>query len=451
MKYPDADRVRSPGAPDCAGADVPRMEDDAASGPDLNSSSGAGIREGTMGNPRMGQAHAASPKRRLILCFDGTWNTPESQTNVSRLYSALADAHSGCPDQLKFYDQGVGTEFGQFLRGGIRGDGLVDNILQGYAWLVGQYESGDEIFLFGFSRGAFTARSLAGLINRCDVVRRSALPADCVGEAKVSGCALVKDAWAKYRIKAPPGQPGRALPAVAAFRAENSWDVRIKLVAVWDTVGALGIPTTVPIPAGLRGDYSFHDTGLGQIVETALHAVAIDEHREDYGAVLWTDRLEGQRVEQRWFPGAHTNVGGGYEDDLLPDPPLHWIASEAAKLGVEFLGPKGAVPGATSCAAELPPNFGLTGTEYLSPVRDSYQEFLAGAYSAYMRARGVVRYFLRKAYKIDGRHYRPMLVAGVAEAVDETANQKWQADQEYRPPNLASAGRTTSAGPRRER
>lgn len=396
-----------------------------------------------MGNPRVGRAHAASPKRRLILCFDGTWNTPESQTNVSRLYSALADVHTNCPGQLKFYDQGVGTEFGQFLRGGIRGDGLVDNILQGYAWLISHYEPGDEIYLFGFSRGAFTARSLGGLINRCGVIKRSVLPEGCVGDAQIFKCALVKDAWKKYRIKAPPGEPGRTLPSVAEFRAGNSWDVGIKLIAVWDTVGALGIPTTVPIPSALRADYSFHDTDLGQVVENALHAVAIDEHREDYSAVLWTAKHKGQRVEQRWFPGAHANVGGGYEDDLLPDPPLHWIASEAAKFGVEFLGPMGELPGATSCAAELPPNFGLTGTEYLSPVRDSYGEFLAGAYSAYMHARGLVRFVLRKANRIEGRFFRPMLVAGVDEAVDATANQKWQADQEYRPPNLASAGRTT--------
>src|SRR5947207_1612858 len=134
---------------------------------------------------------ANAGRRRLILCFDGTWNTPENYTNVSRLYAAVADLHSGCAEQLKFYDTGVGTQFGSIIRGGAVGVGLSKNILQGYAWLVRQYEcgpsakvavpdgeqfdNGDEIFLFGFRRGTFTARSLAGLINRCGILKREAV------------------------------------------------------------------------------------------------------------------------------------------------------------------------------------------------------------------------------------------------------------------------------------
>ncbi len=124
------------------------------------------------------------------LCFDGTWNTPEDQTNVSRMYAAIADVHANCADQRKFYDPGVGTVVGTKLTGGALGWGLDDNILLGYAWLINEFptpqggpatfveadgqrfHAGPDIFILGFSRGAYTARSLAGLINRCGLPRR---------------------------------------------------------------------------------------------------------------------------------------------------------------------------------------------------------------------------------------------------------------------------------------
>lgn len=400
-------------------------------------------------------------RRRLVLCFDGTWNTPESHTNVSRLYAALADdGHTSSPTQLKFYDAGVGTSFESRLRGGAFGVGLVENILEGYAWLVNHYrptpegepkraggiEDGDEIYLFGFSRGAFTARSLAGLVNRCGIVRRELLPAGTGGEAGVRDSALVGEAWSRYRLKSPDGRPGRDLPEVAGFRREKSWDVGIKLIAVWDTVGALGVPQTVPVPAALRRDYGFHDTALGVNVEHALQAAAIDEHRPSYDVNLWSACHAGQRVEQRWFPGAHANVGGGYEEDLLPDLSLRWIAEQARGLGVTFMGPRGLPPGQGQAGHALPPDFTLTGIESLSPVRDSYSEFALGVPKVYLGARALLRYALGGQRTVSGRHYRPMLVGGVGESIDPSAHQKWQADARYRPPNLAAAGRSLGPG-----
>src|ERR1700704_5144717 len=119
----------------------------------------------------------ANAVKRLILCFDGTWNTPEDHTNVSRIYAAIADKHSGCASQLKFYDAGVGTTPTSQLAGGVLGVGLDENILEGYCWLINEcfateagpagispesyvYAAGPDILLFGFSRGAYTARSL---------------------------------------------------------------------------------------------------------------------------------------------------------------------------------------------------------------------------------------------------------------------------------------------------
>jgi hypothetical protein len=200
---------------------------------------------------------------------------------------------------------------------------------------------------------------------------------------------------------------------------------------VWDTVGALGIPRfRAPIPLPVGTDCRFHDTRLGRVIETAYHAVAIDEQRRDCDAILWTapsGRLWAREVEQRWFPGAHANVGGGYAGDLLCDPPLLWMAQKAAAQGLIFNDNAG-------CVAGAPAAFALDGSEYLSPVRDSYAEFLGGLYRI---ASPVID---------GGRHIRTMMVAaeGVNQTVDPTAWMKWDADSGYRPVNLARCGRAAS-------
>jgi len=142
-------------------------------------------------------------------------------------------------------------------------------------------------------------------------------------------------------------------------------------------------------------------------------------------------------VEQRWFPGAHSNVGGGYDDDLLPDPPLAWIASKAVQRGLHFVNDRGAVDAGSGVRppslAKVPAAFELDGREYLSSVRDSYAEFMGGGYR-----------LLRSVPLVGGgRTYRRMLVEqdGVRQSIDETAHKKIAADPGYRPPNLAQAGR----------
>lgn len=395
----------------------------------------------------------ASPAKRLILCFDGTWNTPEDQTNVSRIYAAISDQHSGCPDQLKFYDPGVGTSNGSKLTGGALGWGLDANVLQGYCWLINEYVAagqaapesdgesfadGPEIFIFGFSRGAFTARSLAGLLNRCGLVKREKIdrrrvsPTSNVYDTRaIPDSPVVKAAWTLYQ-KAFDGEgESRLRPECVEFRKANCIPVKVKFLGVWDTVGALGVPA-LSNTLFARVKYGFHDTSLGRIIENAYHAVAIDEQREDYQVTLWSAQHPHgtKEVEQRWFPGAHANVGGGYRDDLLPDPPLKWIAQMAVKHGLEFTDQQQMAAGKLVSCCALPQDFQLRGDEYLSPVRDSYGEFLNGAYK-------VVR-----SITTQGRYYRPMLVQGVNETIDESAHMKWAADPRYRPVNFAFAGRS---------
>ncbi|HEU5324230.1 MAG TPA: DUF2235 domain-containing protein [Methylomirabilota bacterium] len=298
--------------------------------------------------------------KRLIVSFDGTWNTPgddsdeskQIETNVRRLHEALQEQGRDGLSQEAWYDQGVGTDWHQHLSGGTVGRGLSKNIQQGYAWLVDRYADGDEIFLFGFSRGAYTARSLGGLLRKCGLLR-----AEHAGRGE--------EAYKLYRRRDATADA----PAAVSFRAAHSREVRIRFLGVWDTVGALGVPTglsrTIPLLGQLNENWKFHDTTLSRITDFAYHALALDEHREDYDATLWTSAPgPGQVVEQRWFPGAHADVGGGNPQRGLSDLALDWMLRKAEDCGL-------GVDRARALRAGDP----------LEAAHDSYELFLKGVYA----------------------------------------------------------------------
>ncbi len=297
--------------------------------------------------------------KRLALFFDGTWNTPDSNedvdgdknTNVCRLYKAVLPAGGGTK-QVAWYQEGVGTKWYNRLRGGIFGVGLSTNIQNGYRFLIDSYEPGDEVFLFGFSRGAYTARSLVGLVRNSGLLKKE-------------HASLVPQAYSLYRTRDKEG--GGADSANARFfRQKYARDAKIKCLGVWDTVGALGVPLS-SFEWFNRSYYAFHDTELSGIVENAFHALAIDEHREDYPATLWAPKAKpNQRIEQVWFAGAHSNVGGGYTDKVLADITLDWMAGRATSCGLIF------------DRAKLPR---IQESNVRGAVRDSYKEFMGGKYA----------------------------------------------------------------------
>lgn len=323
--------------------------------------------------------------RRLILCLDGTWNDYEDHTNVARMHAAIPSLPGAAGErvQLKYYDSGVGSHLHDRIVGGVGGIGLAENIRQAYRWLVGNYRDGDELYLFGFSRGAYTARSLAGLIQRCGIPPPPADPTELM--------ALSQRVWRIYRGSREDNEEARS------FRASESRVTRIHFLGVWETVGALGTPFIDLIER-------FHDTRLGGVVSHAYHALAIDEQRPAFEAVLWSEKPETcLAMEQRWFPGAHANVGGGYRDDPLPNLSLNWMAARARECGLrlddEVLQP--------------------SGDELLAPIRDSYAEFpLKGLQGS--------------------RHYR-VIGAMPGEIVDPSAYEKMRVDAAYRPVNLPPA------------
>lgn len=278
--------------------------------------------------------------KNLVVCCDGTWNTPDqeqdelpSPTNVAKLYNAV-DTGAADRAQETYYHSGVGTE-GKLLErtaGGMYGLGLSKNILSAYVWLASRYQPGDHIYLFGFSRGAFTVRSLAGFINKCGLLDVAELTTgDAYARAKAA-----YDGGYRSTQKVDWQKDG--------WRLIGDGAVPIRFVGVWDTVGALGIPDDMALLNVLDNpkNWQFHDCTLAGNVLCARHAIALDERRASFTPTLWIDPATNApyansgRVCQLWFPGVHCDVGGGYSACGLSDITLKWMLDEAAAQGLRF-------------------------------------------------------------------------------------------------------------------
>ncbi|MBV6656185.1 MAG: DUF2235 domain-containing protein [Devosiaceae bacterium] len=303
-------------------------------------------------------------KRIIILC-DGTWNRADNKhpTNVVKVAQSLLTQQKTTKPQVPLYIEGVGSGRGSNAlqqgldraRGGMFGDGLLQNIADAYQHLVFLYEPGDELFFFGFSRGAFTARSLVGLIRSTGIVERDQLD-------------KLPIALARYRQpKSDAGHPDseeshahrlEMSPKVVTSPDELDWRLeqgkatpdqmpallRIKYLGVWDTVGSLGVPFRLTPGGLLNRRHRFHDTSLTELVEAARHAVALDERRKTFAPTLWTNvgRLNAQfpsdplDYQQVYFAGDHGSVGGGGDITGLSDIALTWMLEGAEQAGMEF-------------------------------------------------------------------------------------------------------------------
>jgi len=260
--------------------------------------------------------------RKLIICCDGTWNEPDQEdrgkrkpTNIVKIARAIKPVDSSGLSQIVFYDKGVGTgSLFDKVTGGVTGEGLEENVIDAYRFFVYNYEPGDEVFIFGFSRGAYTARSLTGLVDKCGVLPKT-------------NAFYMPEAFAIYRAKEDASE----------FKTtQNCRSMKIRFLGVFDTVGARGVPLDL-FESTNEERFGFHDVGLSACVENAFHALAIDEQRKPFTPSLWDKKVEShQTMEQRWFAGVHTNIGGGYDNDGLANCPLHWIVDAAAQRGLEF-------------------------------------------------------------------------------------------------------------------
>ena len=336
--------------------------------------------------------------KNIVLSFDGTWNTPgdtkspaeDDSTNVFRFHQSVTPARADGRLQVKWYNEGVGTEWMNRIRGGAFGLGLDKHILDGYRKLIELHEDGDDVFIVGFSRGAYTARSLVGLIRNSGLLR-------------TADETLIDRAYEMYRSRDQVDSEH-----ARAFRSANAREIRLRFVGVWDTVGALGVPLQ-SFKEFNAEEYAFHDTKLSAIVVNAFHALAVDENREPYRATMWgpqdaRDRAQGQVLEQLWFPGAHSDVGGGYTGTHpVADLTLRWMQKKAQACGL-------------SVQALAAPTRAAT---VVADLHDSFATFFGGFFSIFHR-----------------RYYRPM---GRAEhgpqRLDVTVKERIQARADYRPKN----------------
>ncbi len=328
-------------------------------------------------------------KKRIVICADGTWNDPEDEipTNVLRVARAIKPEDNKGVQQVVFYDWGVGSYYAE-TRGGISGLGMEKNIQDGYRFIVQNFDPGDEIYMFGYSRGAYTIRALAGMLNKCGILKKS-------------NAALIPDAFDFYKVK--KHKPSSA--AAGQWRKKHSVGGtgrgEVNYVGVWDTVGALGIPTRSL--AFVEERDLFFDPILGSNVKCARHAVAIDEKRGDFKPTLW-EEYEAETVKQVWFAGVHGDIGGGAKANKdrqtgqrkhLSDVALSWLVQEADLEGLKF---EPFLVGGTQQHHRLKPN-------------RSYKGF----------------------YKVLGKHIRGI---PTAERVHESVRKRYNSDPDYRPKPL---------------
>ncbi|MGR8932226.1 MAG: DUF2235 domain-containing protein, partial [Gammaproteobacteria bacterium] len=306
--------------------------------------------------------------KNIVLCSDGTGNKGGygADTNVYKTYKAV-DVTSAAVHQFTFYDQGVGTDKSDTSKNkyttalsGALGLGFRTNVLHLYHFLARCYNPGDTIFLFGFSRGAATVRAFAGFVNACGLVDRRHPDVNTNGEFdSLKFKKKVDEAFELYYNKDSKGrQAFKGKYAVHDEVSAPNGDLKIKFIGVWDTVSALGFSKDfswfVSLPLVCLDKvldhmpcfsipilnwkfylaHHFYDYELNNSIENAYHALSIDDERRTFEPKVWNEQGFGNYVEQVWFAGVHSNVGGGYPRTGMSDVALQWMWAKAAKHGL---------------------------------------------------------------------------------------------------------------------
>jgi uncharacterized protein (DUF2235 family) len=296
--------------------------------------------------------------KRLVFCFDGTWNklSADTPTNVVLTAASIVRQTNSGISQVIHYDEGVGTGRLERLLGGMMGAGLTQNIREAYRFLIFNYDPGDEVFVFGFSRGAFSAQTFIGFMRHVGVLRR--LHAARIDEAleiyekRSSRTSEVDVSVRAFRAKYSDSVCVDAsddlwrCENISGYESGHAPLLKIKYIGIWDTVEALGVPKFLPGSSWINRAHAFHEAKMSEFVESARHAVAIDEHRSLFPVTLWGDLTElnatkGKKpgdhdapYQEKWFPGNHGSVGGGGDIRGLSDGALAWVLKGAKKAGL---------------------------------------------------------------------------------------------------------------------
>ena len=374
--------------------------------------------------------------KRLVVCCDGTWQDLQAgyPTNVVKITQAIKHYDDKGIQQVVYYDEGIGAESNispeedltflgaghrqqllEGIKGGGFGKGIDKNIRDAYSFLCLNYALGDEIYLFGFSRGAYTVRSLAGMLYYCGLVKRPHIR-------------KVPEAYELYHAKLAPDNQ-----KVAQFRQDYCHQnseykyqdrVPVTLLGCWDTVGSLGLPDALPhLPIDKfinRDRYKFHDTTLSPIIVNAIHAVAIDETRKAFAVTLMekSPEADSQTLKQVWFPGDHGCVGGGTApQSKLADSALLWMMEAVEEIGLDLKFDRAEIP--ESEKIDPDPTF-----DYSNEPKSKVLNRLTGG-----RLTGNLRGDITKL----GTHIRSI---PKQDKIHPTAFERWHKRDDYRPSNL---------------
>lgn len=417
--------------------------------------------------------------KRLVFCFDGTWNrlSADVPTNVAKIAQMVQPLTDGGIPQIVYYDEGVGTNTwrGRRIWEGATGKGLMDKLRSAYRFLIFNYEPGDQIFAFGFSRGAFTARSFLGFIRHAGIL-------DVVSANKID------KAIELYR-KAPAGETGKESGQAMRFRLkycrsvcvsekdrEFRWRVEpesdgkdlplldLRYLGIWDTVSALGVPSFLPGAKWVNNKYGFHDAVLTSKITMARHAIALDELRPTFRHVPFghgkitelNNRAASVRGRpyaewelpymEKWFPGVHGAVGGGGARRGLSDWAMAWVLTGAKRAGLELrddndaqtfrLSPN-SLDYLQNTAAKSLSSFGL-----LKKVRGVFHSPRKGpAHTDELALPTYQRWFAPAASLPDGKPYRPGALVGLAHQI---ANWPYARLPEFKSEHIVTRGDTLS-------
>jgi len=263
--------------------------------------------------------------KNIILFSDGSWQGKRS-IHKSNVYIAYSYIKENFPKDIVFHDDGIGHNPIEAFYGGVFGLGLSKNIKLFYNIIVRNYKVKDSIYLLGFSRGAFTMRSLAGLIYRCGIIDFEKYR-DNIDEIIDMALSLYKDTALNIDS-----------PQFKRFKEKYSLkEDEIKFLGCLDTVSALGIPKSINIEHNLNRRFSYHDANLNKNIKNAFHALALHEKRADFEPVPF-DRISNsfQNIEEKWFLGDHRDIGGGHRNRDLSNITLFWMMEKISTCGLNI-------------------------------------------------------------------------------------------------------------------
>jgi len=362
--------------------------------------------------------------KNIVMFLDGTWNSPEDETRVWAAKNLISGTHNGVEQEV-YYDKGLGTQKFEKFQGGVFGKGLGKNVRQAYAWLSKNYEDGDNVYIFGFSRGSFTATSITGMIMRWGLIHpNSPLSVDEVFK--------LYEKWDEhtplYELEFQKKDGKTDFSKLEAQLLDTSRRISIKMIGIWDSVATVGVPLG-NFARFSKNALRFHNPRISTIYENVFHALAIDEHRKPFRPILFhffykrdasqadydkNKKKYGDRIEQRWFSGSHGDVGGG---DNIPvsNAPYAWLLGHAQSLG---LGVNGTMPD--------------TSPVHTQPLNNPFNKFVFGLYKIFRLG--------KRYYRTIGAASTPVKNNGMIETLSETIDasvlKRRKNDPEYRPKNL---------------